>query len=96
MQKLLRLRLYLFVYFYFAYFYFILLIFLHLFISIKKIVCLPLFPLPEETDKKKILLKLMSKSALSVLSNRAFVILGFQFKSLIHIVYFYICINKII
>lgn len=38
----------------------------------------------------------MSKSALSVLSNRAFVILGFQFKSLIHIVYFYICINKII
>ena len=32
----------------------------------------------------------MSKSALSVPSNRAFMILGFQFKSLIHIEFIFI------
>ena len=43
-----------------------------------------LFPLPEETDHLKLLLRLISKNLLPVVSSKNYVALGLTFKSLIH------------
>ena len=49
-----------------------------------------LFPLPEETYPKKILLRPMSKRVLPVFSSRSFMVLGLTFKSLIYLEFIFV------